>query len=218
MHRSERWHVRRALFVVILFFIKPLVMMLFTMKVIGREHVPNDEAAILLSNHISNFDPVAVGIGVAPDELRYLAKEELFKNILFRWLIIFFGAFPIRRGSIDRGSLKITFDILSQKKQLLTFPEGTRGDGITINPAKPGIGMILYQSRVKAIPVFIKGSNNVLPRKAKFLYFRHLEVRYGEPLSLEKYFEMPAERKTYDLITEEVTRGMRELAKGAGSE
>ena len=202
--------MRRILYSILHFSLRLLFRVLFQMKIEGEEYVPRDEAIIILANHTSYIDPVVMGVA-APQELNYMAKKELFSNILFRWLIVSFKAFPLRRGTIDRASLDRALDILARKEPLLMFPEGTRNEGDAILPAKAGVGMIIYKSRAKAVPALIKGADTILPRNSKFIHFRSLKVRFGRPLELEKFFQMSECRQTYELIAQQVTSRLRSL-------
>lgn len=208
--RSERAHLRRVAFAVFHLFAKTVYKVLFSVKIIDEKLIPRNEALIFLSNHVSNMDPVIVGLAV-PEELHYMAKKELFGNILFRWLIVAFRAFPIRRGAIDRKAQRRALEILDKGESLLTFPEGTRGNGIDIQPAKAGVGMLVYKAKKRVVPVLITGAEKVMPRGSRFFRLRHLEVKFGRPLQLEDYFKMPRERGTYELIAEEITRGLKAL-------
>ena len=53
----------------------------FRLKVTGRENIPKDEPFLLCANHLSLQDPILLTL-VMGKKLRYMAKEELFKNKL----------------------------------------------------------------------------------------------------------------------------------------
>ncbi len=64
----------------------------------GRENIPDGETVIYASNHRSYADPPLVGCS-AKGKFAFMAKEELFKNRFFAWLIRNLGAFPVSRGN-----------------------------------------------------------------------------------------------------------------------
>ena len=76
--------------------------LLFGFTVEGRALIPETGAVIIASNHISYCDPPVVGSGV-PREVYFLAKEELFRNKAFGWLIRKYNAIPLKRASGDVG-------------------------------------------------------------------------------------------------------------------
>ena len=49
------------------------------LKVTGRENIPENEAFVLCANHLSLQDPILLTL-VMGKRVRYMAKEELFKN------------------------------------------------------------------------------------------------------------------------------------------
>ena len=60
---------------------------LFGLHVEGRENVPSTGAVIVAPNHKSDWDPPLIGVAFNTRIIHYMAKEELFKNPLFGWLI-----------------------------------------------------------------------------------------------------------------------------------
>lgn len=71
---------------------------LFGLHVEGRENVPSTGAVIVAPNHKSDWDPPLIGVAFNTRIIHYMAKEELFKNPIFGWLIRQFGTFPVKRG------------------------------------------------------------------------------------------------------------------------
>src|SRR5438105_1609388 len=74
----------------------PVVFGLFRLRVRGREHLPQDGGYVLACNHVSSFDPWALGVPLWPRRfLRFMAKSELYWFPLGK-LIAGAGAFPVR--------------------------------------------------------------------------------------------------------------------------
>src|SRR5688500_13929619 len=82
-------------------------------RVVGAENVPETGAVILASNHVSNLDPPVVAVGIWRPAA-FMAKEELFTHSLFGWYIRRLHAFPVKRGTADRASLKFALESLQQ--------------------------------------------------------------------------------------------------------
>ena len=76
---------RITVYIVLMIFYKP--------RFEGLENVPKDKGFILVSNHISNFDPIFVAVKVKP-RCYFMAKEELFRNPFVSLIIRGLGAFP----------------------------------------------------------------------------------------------------------------------------
>lgn len=162
------------------FFTKFISFLFFPRRVIGWEHVPAHGAYILACNHISNLDPVVMGIST-PRRMHFMAKIELFRNPLRGWWLKQLWAFPIKRGEADFGALKEALKWLKKCHPVLIFPEGTRRMGETPLKPPPGSGFLALKSQAPVVPVYIKGTDAVMPPGAKFFKRNPVTVTYGKP-------------------------------------
>ena len=166
---------------------------LFRIKIEGRENIPEGENFVICANHISLFDPPLVGIAI-PFRVRFMAKEELFKNKLFGSLLKALGAFPIKRGKSDVGALKAAISILKNGENLVIFPEGKRSKDGNLNRGKSGAALIAIKSGVNILPIGIDG---------KYGLFKKITVRIGKPVILEEYFGQKLETAELQKLTSE---------------
>lgn len=145
----------------------------------GRENVPTDGSNIFASNHRSYTDPVLIALPTRVP-CTYMAKEELFKqNILFKWLITAFGAFPVTRGKGDTAVIDTSIKKLNSGKNLVIFPEGTRSKDGTVGKGKTGVALIAALAQVPVIPVGINF-------EGKLKFRKKIIVRFGKPISPEE--------------------------------
>ena len=182
------------------FFTKFLSFVFFPRTVKGFENVPKEGAYILASNHISNIDPPIMGIST-PRRLHFMAKVELFKNPLVGWWLKKLWAFPIKRGESDFGALKAALKFLKNGFPVLVFPEGTRRIGDELIKPQVGVGFLALKSDVPIVPVFVKGSNIVMPPGAKFFKRSLVTVTYGKPFSVSN---QPSYEAASQKILEEI--------------
>lgn len=161
----------------------------FRLHVVGGEFIPRTGPAILAANHVSFIDPVIIAVAV-PRPLHFMAKEELFRFRLFAWLLRQCRVFPVSRHRIDLQAVKRAIFLLEQGEIVVIFPEGTRGDGVTLRPAKPGIGLIAARTGVPVIPALHQGTERALPRGAWLLRPHRISVKFGAPL---RYAEVRAD-------------------------
>lgn len=161
--------------------LNPVAKGLFHFKVIGKEHIPSAGGVILAANHVSVVDPFFLGLAV-PRELNFMAKEELFSNRIFAWLLKKFNAFPVGRNRPGPSSLKKALSLLQEGQALLLFPEGTRGDGKNFQDPKSGVGFIAERSGSPVIPVYHEGTAKVMPRGFQWIRPYPVTVYFGEPL------------------------------------
>lgn len=158
----------------------------FPLRVLGRENLPRRGAYILASNHCSHLDPVILGFS-ARRLLGYMAKDSLFKNPIFGWIITALGAFPLRREKADIGSLKEAIDRLERGNGLVIFPQGTRCAAVDAKtPAYPGIGFLVAKTGVPVIPAYLEGSDKVLPAKSKKVRRHPVTLIIGKPITFAK--------------------------------
>ncbi|OEF97281.1 acyl-phosphate glycerol 3-phosphate acyltransferase [Vulcanibacillus modesticaldus] len=149
----------------------------FKWEVNGAGNVPNDGSVILVANHISNYDPLALGCAVER-QVHFMAKEELFKIPLVGKIIYKFGAFPIKRGKSDRKAIKKGLEILNQGKILGIFPEGTRSKTGELGKGLPGATLFALKSEAVVVPVGIVSS---------YRMFAPIKINIGRPISLDNY-------------------------------
>jgi len=171
-------------------------MIFMSTKFIGTENIPKNGSFIMASNHLSNLDPFIVGISCRK-RFSYIAKDSLFKNKIQGFLLHHVGAFPIRRDTSDFRALRETIKRLKQGCPIILFPEGTRGASRRKKTIQSGVGLIALKSKKPVLPVFIKGSDSVLPPGGKRLKRSQVTVKIGKPLQF-------TEKKSYNEIAQEI--------------
>lgn len=151
----------------------------FHITLVGKENIPAEKGGfIIASNHVSNNDPPVIGI-MFRGKYSFMAKEELFKNKLFAWLIRRLGAFPVKRGAGDGSAIQNALKSLENGRIFVIFPEGTRSKDGELGRAKSGVTLIAAQAKVPVVPVFIKYG------RKKFR--RNIVVSVGEKISAERF-------------------------------
>jgi len=166
---------------------------LFKLNREGKDKIPRKGGMIIAANHRSYLDPIALAL-LVPRRMNFMAKEELFHNPIFGYLITKLGAFPLKRGKLDKIAYKKAFQVLKEGKILALFPEGTRSYSGQLGKLREGpVRMALY-SQVPLIPVVIKGTEKVLPRGAKFIRWGKIRIKVGEPLFFSQFPEKKKEK------------------------
>jgi 1-acyl-sn-glycerol-3-phosphate acyltransferase len=187
--------------------LKPLVLILFHLKVDGAENLPREGGCIIACNHISYLDPPLLGFA-AGRELYYLAKEGLFDEVnkFFTWLIVAYNAIPLRRDGVDISVIKHVFQLLRRGEVLVLFPEGTRSTSGELLAPKPGLGFIAWRANVPVIPAYIKGAN---ARIGEILLGRQkIMITFGEA------YLPPRSDRNYEAVSGEIMRRIEELSHG----
>lgn len=150
----------------------------------GEENVPATGPVLMVSNHTSYLDPVAIG-DASPRRVVFMAKAELFKNAVLGFLLRGVDSFPVRRGEPDRQAFKTTFAMLEDSRAVCIFPEGTRHEGEGLGEAEPGAALFAIRTGCPVVPVYVSGTNRMLDRKGK-LHRAKVTVAFGEPFTLDR--------------------------------
>lgn len=131
----------------------------------------------MCANHNSMLDMFFLGFNL-DRWIYWMAKEELFKNPFSALIFKSLGAFPVKRGAVDIGSIKTAYKLIEKGKIIGIFPQGHRIDPakIDIMKAKSGAAMIAAKSGVPVIPAYVQGS---------YKLFSKMRVVFGDPFVIE---------------------------------
>ncbi len=162
----------------------------FSMRAAGSCHVPGTGPALLVANHQSFLDPLLVGLACRR-QLCYLARQTLFHNPLFAWLIRGLNAVPIDQEGIGKEGIKTVLALLKAGRAVVVFPEGERTGNGAMQELRPGIQLLVKRTEAPVVPVGIAGSYHAWPRWRKYplpapLFLpasaRTIAVAIGHPL------------------------------------
>lgn len=153
------------------------------MRVTGLEHVPATGAFVVAPVHRSNMDTPIVAV-VTKRRLRYMGKDSLWKLRPAAWMFSSLGGFPVTRGTADREALKRCIEVLEGGEPLVMFPEGERKSGPVVQPLFDGAAYVAARAGVPILPVGIGGSEGVMPKGAKFVYPKKVQLVIGPPITI----------------------------------
>ena len=149
---------------------------------------PSTRQRVYFANHTSHLDFVVLW-SVLPKRVRALtrpvaAKDYWDSGLRKRIAVNAFNAVLVERNRVDRthNPLVPMLEALDEGYSLLVFPEGTRGNGQTVQPFKCGV-YHLAQARphVELVPVWIDNLHRVLPKGAVLPAPLLCSVTFGEP-------------------------------------
>jgi 1-acyl-sn-glycerol-3-phosphate acyltransferase len=146
----------------------------------GADEIPLDGPVIIACNHLSNWDPILVGLA-CPREVHFMAKEELFRNRTLGWLIRIYNALPVRRGVMDRRALREASQVLRNGEVLVMFPGGTRDSSGEVRDPKAGVGFIASRNEAPVVPAHITGTNRL---SEAFLRRSRVRVAFGRAMTI----------------------------------
>jgi 1-acyl-sn-glycerol-3-phosphate acyltransferase len=134
----------------------------FAFHLEGLENIPRSGPALIACNHASYLDPIANAYAVlrAGRRPRFLAKEELFRAPLLKWVMPGVRQIPVRRGARDHGALHAAEASLATGEVVVIYPEGTvtkRDDGLPME-GKTGLVRLALASQIPVTPMVSWGS------------------------------------------------------------
>ena len=172
----------------------PWIRIWFKSHIEGAEHIPASGPAIVAANHISYFDPFAVGCAIHRNgrRPRFLGKAELFRYPVIGWVLRTGRQIRVERGTRSAPqSLDHAEEALGQGEVLVIFPEGTTTTAPDLAPLKPrsGVARLALKTGLPVIPCATWGG--------QFFWTKHLGikpapgkdiwVRFGPPVSFKEY-------------------------------
>lgn len=183
----------------------------FKFKVYGINNFPKKRGFIIASNHLSYFDPAVVAIA-CQNRVNFFAKEELFRNKIFGFIIKLLGAIPVnRRDRQNIGAFKRAFEVLSENGVMVIFPEGTRSQNGRLQKLHSGVGFLALKSRCPVVPLFIAGTDRVFPAGSKSIKFGKISAYVAAPILPP----LSDDYKNYGEFSLKVEESLRELEKKA---
>ncbi|NHM27943.1 1-acyl-sn-glycerol-3-phosphate acyltransferase [Desulfofundulus sp. TPOSR] len=167
-------------------------------KVVGAHHLPPSGGVLVVSNHVSYWDPVVVGCAL-DRQVHFIAKAELFGIPLLGPVIRALGAFPVRRGGGDRQAIRRALELLKQGRVVGIFPEGTRSKSGELLEPHLGAAMLALRAKVPVLPVAVINTRGI---------FGKVRVHIGKPLVFSR--DDQTGRPDYQAVSREL---MHEIAR-----
>ncbi len=159
-----------------------LFILLTRWQIRGKENIPSQGSLVVVANHLSLADPPLLSVSLNRKTM-FMAKKELFH---FRFLAYFmrgFGAFPVRRGQLNKEALRQAERVLAEGLALVMFPEGMRSRNVQLQSAFSGAALIAARSCAPILPVGISGTERI-KGVAWLLQRPRVTVNIGHPFYL----------------------------------
>ena len=135
-------------------------------RVDGLQFLPVHGPVILASNHISYFDPLALGY-IADRRrrrARFLAKAELFSNPVLGPLLRNGRQIPVQRHTAAAADALVGgLDALEHGECVAVFPEGTISDDLNPIAGHTGAARLAAISGAPVVPVALWGTHRIMP-------------------------------------------------------
>jgi 1-acyl-sn-glycerol-3-phosphate acyltransferase len=138
---------------------------------------------VVVANHESTADPFL--LSWLPWDMRWIAKEELFRPPLTGWAMRLSGDIPLRRG--EGESVRAMFAecerALAGGISVMMFPEGTRSESGALGAFKDGAFDLALRMRAPVLPIAIVGTRQMRPKGSKWFGKAHACAKILEPIA-----------------------------------
>ncbi len=148
-------------------------------RIIGRENLPDGGPLLLVANHFSFVDPVAM-LRAVPWPVEFIGGLQMPNAPpSVTWLPKLWGYYPVHRGTFSTDALRAAQAILEQDGVLGIFPEA--GNWATVlRPARPGAAYLAVQTGARILPLGFANLNHIFPRLRQGKRAR-VTIRIGKP-------------------------------------
>lgn len=173
----------------------------------GLENIPTSGPAIVASNHLSYFDPLAVAYGVdrSGRRPRFLAKASLFDAPFVGWVLRTAKQIRVDRGTRSAPqSLEHAEKSVADGEVIVIFPEGTTTTAPDLAPLPPktGVARLALKTGLDVIPCAAWGGQWFWTKHLgkKFAPGKDMWVRFGRPVSLKRWQGHEDDPKAWDEV------------------
>jgi 1-acyl-sn-glycerol-3-phosphate acyltransferase len=140
------------------------------------------KAYVVVANHESQADPFLLSF--LPWDMRWVAKEELFRPPMTGWVMRFGGDIPIRRGEGEsvREMMKECERALAAGISVMMFPEGTRSKDGELLRFRDGAFSLAISAGVPVLPIALAGTRQMRPKHSKWFGKAHACAKILAPI------------------------------------
>jgi len=184
---------------------KAIARTLFSFRVIHRERIIECGGAILAMNHQSYLDPPLAGIACERD-IHYLARKTLLEWPILGPIFPQLNVVPVDQERADMSALKTVIRLVKAGHCTVVFPEGSRTLDGKLQPAQPGLGLIIAKTLAPVVPMRIFGAYEAFPRGAKLPRPHPITLVVGEPMRFTQADLGGSGRDLYQRLSERVMK------------
>jgi len=149
----------------------------------GNTGIDDRTPYVMVCNHLSQADiPL---ISNLPWEMKWVAKEELFRVPISGWMMRLAGDISVDRQAMmrKRTTLRKGSEYLSKNCSVIFFPEGTRSRSGKLNKFTQGAFELAIKNQVPVLPLVIDGTQECLPKKSwKFGVAKNIRLKVLQPI------------------------------------
>jgi len=161
------------------------------LEIRGLENLPAQPPCVCIANHTSHLDALALACALPSrwrDRIFPIAAGDTFFHTpaVAAFAAFILNALPMWRHHCGSHSLQMLRErLVSEPCVYVLFPEGTRSRDGRLGPFKPGLGMLIAETNVPAVPCFLEGAFQALAVPKKIPRPAKIVLHIGQSLSFE---------------------------------
>ncbi|APX09122.1 MFS transporter [Vibrio campbellii] len=184
---------------------------LYRVSVTGRQHIPEQGAALIVANHVSYVDALIL-MGTSTRPVRFVMDKSISELPVLKYVFRHAGVIPICSPRKCAETYKKAFEqieqALSNDEVVCIFPEGRLTSNGELGEFRPGVEKILKSTPVPVIPMALKGlwgsffshKNGHALTKRPTRFWSRIEVNIGkllQPTMLDRHL---LQKEVQDLL------------------
>lgn len=196
-------------------FARPELLPYARFAISGTEKIPAEGGCIVVANHRSYFDTLAMNLALAPSgrPVRFLGKKEVFDAPIIGQMATAMGGIRVERGTGSDEPLEAAAEAIAAGEMVSLMPQGTipRGPAFFDPDLKGrwGAAKLAAMTGAPVIPVGLWGTEHVWPRSARVPNVLNISdpplitITVGDPVDLK--------RKSADADTKRIMKAIADL-------
>ena len=142
-----------------------------------------------------------------------MAKQELFESKQWGWWFRMTNCISISKDGKDCRAVKDAVKKLKEGRCLVVFPEGSRSDSGELKAPELGIGFLAVKSKAPVIPIFISGTEKVLPVKGRYRIGVPVKAYIGKAVDFKGVDEIHDKKEKYRFVSERIMQAIAKLKR-----
>ncbi|HCE2389083.1 TPA: MFS transporter [Vibrio parahaemolyticus] len=133
---------------------------MYRVSVKGRQHIPEQGAALIVANHVSYVDALIL-MGTSTRPVRFVMDKSISELPVLKYVFRHAGVIPIcsprKYADTYRRAFEQIEQALNDGEVVCIFPEGRLTSNGELGEFRPGVEKILERNPVPVIPMALKG-------------------------------------------------------------